>query len=250
MSVSIFIKTYYKDFKWLQYLLPSIERYANNFESIIIVSDDDGNIIPDEYIKSIKNIPIYIHYVKLPIIYPNNIHHGLGYLWQQYIKLNWFKYCNSDTVLILDSDEILTTYITPDNFKYNDKWIWTYRLWKDAEYAIIWKDITDTILQIDTKYEAMCISGFILTKSMTIQLLEYLYNIHNDNDLWNIINKYNIVTMSEFNIYGSYINHINNDQYYCNIYCSDLNLINKTINKYRSWDGISDEIHNKNMSYL
>jgi hypothetical protein len=37
---SIFIKTYPKDHVWLQYLLPSIEKYAEGFKEVIIVSDE------------------------------------------------------------------------------------------------------------------------------------------------------------------------------------------------------------------
>lgn len=76
---SIFIKTNYKDFEWLKYLLSSIEKYSNDFESVVIVSDE-GPIIPNEYLNMIKKIPIFVHYVSFPQIYPQNIEHGLGYL--------------------------------------------------------------------------------------------------------------------------------------------------------------------------
>ena len=245
---SIFIKTYYKDFEWLKYLLPSIEKYSNGFESVVIVSDE-GHTIPNEYLNMIKKIPIFVHYVPFPQIYPQNIEHGLGYLWQQYIKLNWIKYCSSKSVLILDSDEMLTIPICPNDFKYNDKWIWSYRPWSEAGDAQCWKAYTDNMLKISTQYEAMCITGFILTRSTTQQLLDYINDIHSNNDLWNIVNKNNILTFSEFNIYGSFIYHTKNNEYYLNIH-RDIKLINESIIKHWSWGGISSEIHNKNMMYL
>jgi hypothetical protein len=249
MTTSIFIKTYHRDHQWLQYLLPSIEKYSEGFESVVIISDDDGNKIPNEYLNTIKKIPIFVHYVPLPQIYPPNIIHGLGYLWQQYIKLNWMMWCSSQSILILDSDEMLTQLITPNSFKYNDKWIWSYRPWSEAGDAICWKEHTDNLLKINTPYEAMCITGFIMTISATRKLLDYINEIYSNNDLWNIINEKHITTLSEFNIYGSFIYHTNNEEYYYNIN-RDIPLINQSILKYWSWGGISSEIHNKNISYL
>ena len=248
MTTSIFIKTYYNDHKWLQYLLPSIQKYAEDFESVVIVSDQ-GHIIPSEYLQTITKIPVFVHYVPLPTIYPNNIEHGLGYLWQQYIKLNWMTYCSSSSILILDSDEMLTKHLRPSDFKYNEKWVWSYRPWSESGTAICWKGCTDTILRINTPYEAMCITGFIMTRDATAKLLNYLNMLYENNDLWNIINKNNILRMSEFNMYGSFIHHINSNDYYFNIK-RDIELINQSIVKHWSWGGISPEIHNKNMSYL
>jgi len=175
MIVDIFIKTYHKDFVWLQYCLKSIQKFANGFRNIVIVSDNDGNKIPEEYL--IPNCKVF--YVDIPRITPTYVEHGVGYLWQQYIKLNWIEYTDADAVLIMDSDELFTQFITPENFQKNHKFTWNYRPWIEAGAGICWKDSTDFLLKQNTEYDAMAITGFILERNTTIALHNYLCVTHN-----------------------------------------------------------------------
>lgn len=246
---SIFIKTCPKDHAWLKYLLPSIEKYADGFKDVIIVSDT-GTVIPRAYLNFIKKIPVRTHYIRVPTptAYYPKITMGVGYLWQQYVKLNWFKLCNSDSVMILDSDEMLCKPLTPDQLKHDGKWIWTYRLWKEADSAICWKQPTDLILRKNTPYEAMCETGFVLTRTVTTNLLNYICQMHSISNLWELVTKKRMGTFSEYNIYGSFIHMINHPEYYYNIK-KDIPLHNSIIKKL-SWGGITPEIHRESMSYL
>jgi len=246
---SIFIKTFPKDHVWLKYLLPSIEKYADGFKDVIIVSDA-GTEIPPEYLSSIKKIPVRTHYIPVPTPtteYPKIVM-GVGYLWQQYIKLNWFKLCDSDSVMVLDSDEMLCNPLTPDQLKHDGKWIWTYRSWKEAEDAICWKQPTDHILGKNTHYEAMCVTGFVLTRTATIKLLNHICQTHSISNLWELVTKKQMHNFSEYNAYGSFILMINHPDYYYNIK-KDIPLHNSIIKKW-SWGGITPEIHKNAMAYL
>ena len=246
---SIFIKTFPKDHVWLKYLLPSIEKYADGFKDVIIVSDA-GTKIPPEYLSSIKKIPVRTHYIPVPTPtskYPN-IENGVGYLWQQYIKLNWFKLCDSDSVMVLDSDEMLCKPLTPDQLKHNGKWIWTYRSWKEAGDAQCWKQSTDFILRKNTPREAMCETGFVLTRTVTTNLLNYIYQMHSISNLWELVTKKRMGKFSEYNIYGSFIHMINHPEYYYNIK-KDIPLHNCIIKKW-SWGGVTPEIHKNAMAHL
>jgi hypothetical protein len=249
---SIFIKTYPNDHAWLQYLLPSIEKYAEGFRDVVIVSDA-GSIIPPEYLSSIKKFPVHTHYIPVPKQtnqYPQfSKSTGLGYLWQQYIKLSWHNICDADSALMLDSDEMLCKPITPDYFKHNGKWVWTYRLWKDAEGAICWKQSTDQILGQRTPYEAMCDAGFVLTRTATTNLLNYIYQKQSISNLWELVVKKKMNTFSEYNLYGSFIYNANHPDYYYNICKKDVPLRDCII-KHWSWGGITHEIHRKAMSCI
>jgi hypothetical protein len=251
MTTSIFIKTYPKDHIWLQYLLPSIEKYAEGFKDVVIVSDA-GPVIPPEYLRSIKKFQVKTHYIPVPTHtaeYPQfDKMTGMGYLWQQYIKLNWHTICDADSVLILDSDEQLCKLTTPDKFKHDGKWVWTYRPWKDAEGAIHWKQSTDQILRQNTPYEAMLVVGFVLTRSATINLLSYIYQTHAISNLWELVVKKKMNKFSEYNIYGSFIHSVNHPDYYYNIR-NDIPLQSCIIIHW-SWGGITPEIHMKAMSYI
>lgn len=246
---SIFIKTYPKDHVWLQYLLPSIEKYAEGFKDVIIVSDE-GTVIPQQLLDTVKKMPVKTHYIPIPTPdsrYPN-IEPCVGYLWQQYIKLSWHTLCDSDSALFLDSDELLCKPLTPDHFKHDGKWIWTYRLWKDAETAQHWKTSTDYVLKCNTPYEAM-LGGFVLTRRATTNLLNYIYQKHNISNFWELVTKKKMNSFSEYNIYGSFIHMVNEPEYYYNIQNSGIPLQNCII-KYWSWGGVTPKIHNEAMSYL
>ena len=248
---SIFIKTYPKDHVWLQYLLPSIEKYAEGFKDVVIVSDA-GSVIPSEYLSSIKKFPVHTHYIPIPNQtkeYPQfDKMTGLGYLWQQYIKLSWHNICDADSALLLDSDEMLCKPLTPDQFKHDGKWVWTYRLWKDAGDAKCWKQSTDQILGHNTPYEAMLVSGFVLTRTATINLINCIYQKHSISNLWELVVKKKMNKFSEYNIYGSFIHSVNHPDYYYNI---QKNIpLHDCIIKNWSWGGITPEIHMKAMSHI
>ena len=246
MSVDIFIKTYHTDFQWLVYCLKSIKKFATGFRKIVIVSDNDGHVIPIDYLFDTCEV----HYTSLPEKEPEVVEHGIGYLWQQAVKLNWVDYTDADAVLIMDSDEMLTVPITPESFKTNGKFSWYFREWKDAGTGICWKPPTDFILKLDTNYEAMAITGFILQRETTFALHKFLCNLHETETIWDIFVKNNTKTASEFNIFGSFIHHFDRNEYNKITNYNRENCINFSIKKAWSWGGISDEEKEKMESIL
>jgi hypothetical protein len=234
MSTDIFIKTYYKDFIWLEYLLRSIKKFASGFRKIVIISDDDGHLLPEKF----KEIFDYtVIYVKVPNV-NKHFDHGIGYIWQQCIKLEWYKYTDADSVIIFDSDEMLSCNTTPDSFKTNGKYNWFYREWKDAASAIVHKESTDKFIRYNTEYESMCISGFYFTLNASQKLNEYL-NIHyGSSDLLYIMNKLNLSALSEFNIYGNFIHKIQHSDY--NYLYDTTAAFNHSIIKSWSWGGLKE----------
>jgi hypothetical protein len=234
-NCDIFIKTYYKDFVWLEWCLKSIKKFASGFRKIIIVSDA-GMTIPASFSDI---IPFTIFYVPLPNKRPSYVEHGVGYLWQQYIKLSWYNYSDADEVLILDSDEMLTVPTTPDSFKTGGKYNWFYRDWDLSCSGICWKDSTEMMLESVSPYDAMIITGFILQKETTIALKNRMCSLQEVNDIWDIVTKRNIRTFSEFNIFGNFVFLFGRKEYNCIINEDLSNTINWTIKKDWSWGGIT-----------
>lgn len=239
--VDIFIKTYHKDFIWLEYCLRSIKKFASGFRDVVIVSDDDGNMIPANIAEI---IPLKIHYVPLPSKTPTESDHGLGYSWQQYIKLSWYDYTDADAVLHIDSDRMFTNYVTPETFKLNGKYTWYYRDWDKAGDGICHKSHTDKILKVDTKFDAMITPTFIFIKSTSIALKNHLISAHSNGDvsiktIWDVIVLLNMKTLSEFNIFGSFLYHYDRSEY--------CKLINDKTSNYQpiigswSWGGLKEQ---------
>jgi hypothetical protein len=240
MSIDIFIKTYHKDFVWLEYCLKSIRKNARGFRNVVVVTDDGHKL--DE--KLLNILPIQVFYVPLPEKTPTFVEHGLGYLWQQYIKLTWYNYSDADEVLILDSDEMLSQPTTPDNFKTNGKYNWFFREWKYSGNGICWKKSTEFIFKEEALYDAMCLTGFIFQKETSIAFRNHILKLHEIDDLWSLFIKYNLQTASEFNLFGTFIYLYGRVEYQTIILGEDdlKKYFNSTIHKEWSWGGLTEEI--------
>ncbi len=116
MTTSIFIKSFPKDYGWLSYCLKSIQKFASGFSEVVVAIPDDSNLpLTQERLVKIKE----------PGALATSAHqHGLGYCWQQIVKMNADKYTSSDYVVHLDSDCIFTKPVTPKDLMVDDKPLW------------------------------------------------------------------------------------------------------------------------------
>ena len=235
-TVDIFIKTYHKDFIWLEYCIKSIKKFCKGFRDVVIVCDDDGNLIPENITKI---MPLKVFYEKVPtnIDFMTNI----GYNWQQNIKLNWIKYTDADVVFIFDSDYFLVEPTIPNNYKLDGKYYWIYRDWNKAGGANIWKVSTDNILGIYTHNEAMTSPCFVLRRDTTIKFHEYIKNKYNTTSFWEMILREHIATFSEFNIFGNFIYYIYDTNYKKIMVEESKSLPNHKIIQSWSWGGLKEE---------
>ena len=240
--IDIFIKTYHKDFVWLYYCIKSIHKFAKNFRKVIIVSDNDGNEVP----KIITDImPLDVFYTDLPSTLPTNLKMSIGYVWQQVVKLQWMEYSDSDAVLLLDSDWMISGDLSAKDLVDEDgKFHWFYRDWNLAEDAICWKIPTTIFLQREPRYEAMCLPGYIFEKNTTKRFIDYVMKIHDKTTLWDIFTVPNIQSFSEYNAYGNFIDSVDEGN---NVYHKKVNITNYTpfynsnIVVSWSWGGLKDE---------
>lgn len=99
INTRLFLTTYEADYPWLYYLLSSIEKYASGFSGMTIVCDNDKSLIPQDTINIIKSMPLDVIYVDPPTEKPPAMTPRIGYMWQQIIKLGWWKYCNEDVCI-------------------------------------------------------------------------------------------------------------------------------------------------------
>jgi len=235
--MDIFIKTYHGDFCWLDGCLRSIKKYCSGFRNIVIVSDDDGNVIPPEL--SII-VPFKVFYVPLPKNYPDGIEHGIGYAWQQNIKLNWYMYSDANMVIIVDSDEMFTSQVTPQHFMTDGKINWWARTWAEAAGCEHHKISTDLVLKIDSKYETMICPVFAFDRQTTLDAIEYLCKLHDVTCFWDIVIKLKLKHISEYNIFGNYINLKNASSY--NFRFDLENAFNhQAVRIFWSWGGMNKE---------
>lgn len=235
MISDIFIKTCFKDFIWLEGCLKSIKHFSSGFRNIVIVSDDDHKL-PSELFDI---LPIKVHYVPLPSKRPTYvIPQGIGYLWQQNIKLTWYNYTDADFVIIVDSDQMFKAHFKPEDFFYGDKISWWARQWHEAPGCLVHKETTDIVLGVDTEYETMVCPVFSFDRQITINFNDFLCKKHNVDTFWDVVIKHNLPRLSEYNIFGNYLITQRVEKYAIRFDSTEsVNL--KIVRTFWSWGGIT-----------
>lgn len=140
--VSIFIKTYQKDFPWLKYCLESIEKFVTGYDEIIIVFPEEEQNLQGLKFPP-KTAPVWIK------------EYGNPYLFQQVVKLDANYYTESKYIMFVDSDCIFTKPVNLNDLVIDERPLILYTPYEKVGDAICWKSCTEKILEREVKYEFM-----------------------------------------------------------------------------------------------
>lgn len=183
--VDIFIKSYYKDFKMLNYCLKSIEKYLTGYNKIIIVIPKKDYQIYQSIVHT--DLPIELHVVE---------EYGDGYLYQQFIKMTAYKYCDSQFIMYVDSDCIFDKHINIEKLVSNGQPEILYTHYSKVDEAICWKQCTERFMNDVVEFEFM-------RRLPLIYHRETLETIHNlEPNLESVV--MNSGRFSEFNALGAW----------------------------------------------
>ena len=163
--IDIFIKSYRNDFKWLYYAFKSITKYVSGYNELVIaISKEDSKHFDYKKLPEKSRVVIVDEY-------------GNGYLFQQVVKLQAYKYCNSNFIMFSDSDCIFDHEINLLDFIKNDKPEILYTHYSKVENAIIWKKPTEDFIKRPVEYEMMRRNNQIIHKQTLININEYEKNL-------------------------------------------------------------------------
>jgi len=184
--MTIFIKTYKNDLKWLKYCLMSIAKYAQDFKVVIVADEDckrdlDGWNLTREKVFYVK--PSYE-----------------GYLYQQEVKLRAFMYVDTEYVLFMDCDCIFTDYVNLDSFLKDGKPTLLKTPYEDIPEVMFWKTTTEDAIGFEVNFEYMRRNGLCYRT-------ETIMNLWDDFSI-RFLSKLKIARnrqFSEFNLIGAYI---------------------------------------------
>lgn len=257
-NIGIFIKTCAKDHEWLKWCLLSIKKNVNKFNGLCIVTDDDHDRI-DEYKDLINKLNGNITKVKQPTSLDHNCQDGIGYIWMQNIKLFWHKYCSFDAVLQLDSDCIVTNYLTPNYFIQYNKYKWFVRNWAMSKHAQVHREPLNKLMGTDSRYEHMPYSAWILTREDTVLFHEWFESKYHCTWLEHLLSvaKHDWgkdITdpvlrdmgirktrgSSIYNAYGGFLELTNHKNYYM-VDIDETPIWHFPICQYWSWGGLSNK---------
>lgn len=199
VKVDLYIKTYINDFQWLFYCLKSVEKFATNYNKlIIIVPEGQHNEFQEQVGKHFSHSNWECHIVK---------EDSNGYLFQQYMKMSAHKYSNAEFIKFLDSDCIFTRPFDATSLITAGRPQYLYRPYykKDGSSnvgeATCWKVPTETVLKRKVECEFMCRHLFCYRRDTLGNFEKWFHKNHQKGLLDHILSA---GTFSEFNALGAF----------------------------------------------
>jgi hypothetical protein len=229
MIIDIFIRTYEKDLRWLDYALASIEKYVTGYRNIIVA-------IPNkEHLNHLtKEIVVQVQDMKD------------GYVGQQYTKLEAWRYTDADVICYWDSD-----CIAYEPFDVRSQVVDGKIILLRAEYSKIvppalggiWKPIVEKITKIRCDWEYMRRVPLFFYGSTARLTYEYLERIHKKS-LYKYMNSVAYRTFSEFNVMGVCAENFDADKYlFIDVYSDSFEVM--PIKQFWSWSGLTEDESNE-----
>jgi len=219
--VSIFIRTYHKDLKWLDFCLQSIHKNLVGFYEIVIC------------------IPIGQQHLLKHLTYENIVTCNLykdDYLGQQVSKLNAHKYCKGDYILYVDSDVIFKPFADVRDYFHNNKPIILKANYKSVGKAICWKKPTEKVFGENIEFEYMRRAPQLFHRST----LEKINESFQDLETYIINQPYR--QFSEFNVLGYYSEKMQPEIYEFVDITNEIPewLPENKSHQFWSWSGLND----------
>ena len=169
-GVSVFYKTYGPDLKWLRYSLLSLKKFCKDPYKLIIAVEHSAE---DAVHCILSHCKLDAHVV--PIQYELS-----GYFEQQLAKLEAYKWCSNEVIVMMDSDALFkipfsfTDFFTPDG-----KILWKICRPEDAgELFQIWKQAFENTTKQPYTIYTMCDNPYILTRTALQKAKETFEEIH------------------------------------------------------------------------
>lgn len=198
-TCDIYIKTFRRDFPWLEWCLKSIEKYAKGFRKVIVQSPIKPDIEGDyEWVQSEDQEPTYLD--------------------QQSKKLNADFITDSDFILYMDSDCVFTREVTPEEFLVDGKPTWLVTPFSEArDDQSVWIPCMEEFTGKKPTHECMRRHPFFVPRWALAEVRKFCEYKHSKT-----LNDYIIsrsvpgnplaLTFSEWNCLGWFLYSFHNDK--------------------------------------
>ncbi|MGW8392450.1 DUF6492 family protein [Pseudoduganella sp. HUAS MS19] len=197
MQVDIFIRSYYKDLRWLHYCLRSIRRYCHGFSRVIVVVPHASRARLDW--------------------------HGLGgditiscpdyaddYLGQQVSKLHADTISEADYICHVDSDCIFSRSTQPSDLMQDGKPRILFAPYRRLDRHVPWQGLVQQLLGHSVDYEFMRTPPYTFPRWMYREFRNFIEAQHGVG-LEEYVLRQPARGFSEFNALGAYAYHHHRD---------------------------------------
>jgi hypothetical protein len=217
MKIAIVVRSYDKDFCWLEWLVRSIGKFVTGYDEAILIT-------PIGHIPSREIQACFDRHIQTKEI-------CTGYLAQQIDKLEAWRYTNCDMLLYCDSDCPFRRPFDARDRVVDGKPLLFRTHYRDIpEPAIKWQEVTRSILGFVPEYEYMRSQPMMHSAEILRRLSVDFPNLRS------IAECSEQHLFSEFNVMGAYAAEFHPDAYQFSESPEYACL------QYWSWGGMTDEI--------
>jgi len=232
MTLDLFIRTYPRDFQWLNYALKSIRKYVTGYRNIIVCSPDISGLqhLTAEKVFRCDDLPD-------------------GYVGQQYTKLNAWHYTDADFITYWDSDVVATEPIDAWEEYFADlptgepgepdlaPIIWKTKYASLCDNARIWQPVVEKWLGFKPEYEYMRRMPLTYNRDTVQECWSYLGGLR----LGEYMRQAPHREFTEFNILGAYAATYQPEGYVFKDTEVEAPPPNKVVQNW-SWGGMTPEV--------
>jgi hypothetical protein len=236
MILDLFIRTYPKDFAWLNYALKSIHKYVTGYRNIIVCSPDISGLqhLTAEKVFRCDDLPD-------------------GYVGQQYTKLNAWRYTDADFITYWDSDVVATEpiYVWTEYFQSGlsnecsglDEMVTQYPIIWKTPYSVlpreaqIWQPVVEKWLGFKPEYEYMRRMPLTYHRDTVQECWSYLGGLR----LGEYMRQAPHREFTEFNILGAYAEAYDHEDYIFKDTEVEAPPPNKVVQSW-SWGGMTPDV--------
>jgi len=138
--ISIFIRTYHADIKWLNYCLKSIHKNLKGWDEIVICIPTGQEHLLNHL--TAEKVVVCKTYKE-------------DYVGQQISKLEAHKHCKGDYILFVDSDVVFYPDADARDYFQDNKPVILYDKYDNVGEAICWKPIVEKLFKENVAFEFM-----------------------------------------------------------------------------------------------
>ena len=218
MKTSIFIKSYKDDYKWLRYCLESIAKFVTGYEQIVVVIPEDelphlliALRLSDKHYTRVTSKTSIVYFGNLTIAVKEVEEHGNPYLFQQVVKMEAWKYTDSEIICYCDSDCVFSRPVNISEYA-TDKPLILFDDYENVGDAKCWKEITEKTIGHEVNIEFMRQHPFIYLRSTVQMTCDHIERLHGVSVSEYILSQPG-THFSEFNAVGAYAYLCERDNY-------------------------------------
>jgi FkbM family methyltransferase len=149
-TVDVFYVTYRHDLEWFQWSLHTVKQNLSGFRKIVAVAPEQDR----DVFGCIEGVEW--HFI------PDWT--GRGYFWQQWVKIQAWKYTGAEFICHIDSDVMVRESVSIDELFRADKPCWMWQFYTELTADVPWQPITQNLLGGGVAKEYMRAFPFILNR--------------------------------------------------------------------------------------